>query len=151
MFWPPPLPQPPTLNETLTCMHTCMVYTNLASHPGNANQPILPLCAELGRTSVSALMAMIVSKTISSLVLLFNAFPEGSQADDNYEQISMNNGPNETNCTDIIKTAPNVVYGVSTDGIETTPNVVYGVSTDGIETTPNVVYGVRTDGVAVEV
>ena len=49
----------------------------------------------------------------------------------------MNNWPNEINCTDVIKTAPNVVYGVSTDGIETTPNTVYGISTDGIETTPN--------------
>ena len=64
----------------------------------------------------------------------------------------MNNWPNEIISTDIIKTAPNVVYGVSTDIIiETTPNEVYGVSTDGIETTPNVVYGVSTDIIAIEV
>ena len=55
-------------------MHACMVYTNLASHPDprykvNANQAVLPLCAELGRTFVSALTAMIVSKKISTLVL----------------------------------------------------------------------------------
>ena len=79
--------------------------------------------------------------------IVFNAFPEGPQADDHYEQIPMNNWPNEVNCTDVIKTAPNVVYGVSTDGIETTPNAVYRVSTDGIETTPNVVYGVSADGI----
>ena len=75
----PPLPPPPTLNEALTCMHACMVYTNLASHPGpgykaNANQAVLPLCVELGRTSVSALTAMIVSKTISTLVLYLMHF-----------------------------------------------------------------------------
>ena len=89
--------------------------------------------------------------SMSSSYYSFNAFPEGYQADDHYEQIPMNNWPNEINCTDIIKTAPNEVYGVSTEGIETTPNVVYGVSTDGIETTPNVVYGVSTGGVATEV
>ena len=142
--------KPPPNTERNPDMHAYMVYTNLASHPGpgykaNANHPVLPLCAELYRKS--ALTAMIVSKTISSLVLLFNAFPKGSQTDDHYEQVPMNNWPNEINCTDIIKTAPNVVYGVSPDGIETTPNVVYGVSPDGIETTPNVVYGVSADGI----
>ena len=78
---------------------------------------------------------------------MYNAFPEGYQADDHYEQVSINNWPNDINCTDIIKTAPNAVYGVSTDGIETTPNEMYGFSTDGIETTPNVVYGVTSDGI----
>ena len=82
---------------------------------------------------------MCVLITILLLIL------KGNQTDDHYEQVSMNNWPNEINHIDIIKTAPNEVYGVSTDGIETTPNLVYGVSTDGIETTPNVVYGIRTE------
>ena len=79
--------------------------------------------------------------------VLIIKIPKGYQADDHYEQVSINNWPNEINCTDIIKTAPNVVYGVSTDDIETTPNAVYGVSTDGIEITPYAVCGVSPDSI----
>ena len=74
---------------------------------------------------------------------------KGNLTDDHYEQVSINDWPNEINHIDIIKTAPSEVYGVSTDGIETTPNEVYGVSTDGIETTPNEVYGISTDGIEI--
>ena len=93
----------------------------------------------LFRTRNGSLILMCVSLLLLILI--------GNQTDDHYEQIPMNNWPNEINHIDIIKTTPNEVYGVSTDGIETAPNEVYGVSTDGIETTPNEVYGVSTDGI----